>query len=131
MTDKQIPNSLSRPNMRLHIGLVTETFNKNSLEHTAIKQLIEKTGNYEFMMNYTYAVYADYNLLQQHIMLPVFHTYHLNSDTKKLIFLDDRMLHLANIYPYHKFYVFEKYENMPNNISVINSIEEIINEELQ
>jgi len=130
MTDKPT-NSITRENKRLHIGFLVETLDKQCLELKAVQQILEKIEDHKFMLNFTYAFYTDYNLMPEQILLPVFHTYYLNTDKKNIVLLDDKLLNVCNIYDYHSYYSFDKNDEMPDNVKLIESLQEIIDEELQ
>ena len=54
MTEKP-KNTIYRENKKLHIGFLVETLDKKCLELEAVKQILEKTEDYDFMsVSYTH-----------------------------------------------------------------------------
>ncbi len=130
MTEKP-KNTIYRENKKLHIGFLVETLDKKCLELEAVKQILEKTEDYDFMLNFTYSFYTDYNMMTEQLPLPVFHTYYLNTDKKSVVLMDNKLLNICDIYDYHDYYSFEKYDEMPSSVKLIKSLQEIIDEKLQ
>jgi hypothetical protein len=64
-----------RPNTKNHIAILyTGSVDSKTLEDICVREILELCGTYEFAMNFTYAIYADNNLIADNMMIPIFHT---------------------------------------------------------
>lgn len=129
---------LTRPNSKTHIALLYKSFTKENYEHSSFKEILDLIEDNAFNLNYNYSIYADYHEVQEHIFLPIFHTYYLNSEKKNVIILSNKMYDIPELYPYHNYYLYgdkettkEDYELLtkahPNiKFTQINSIKEMI-----
>lgn len=131
-----------RPNIKDHIAIYCgASIEPTTLEHVCIKELLELAGSFDFAMRFTYAIYANHSMVKDNMMIPIFHSYYLNSDPKMVILIDHNPIDILELYPYHNFYVYEDperyYEDterynllktqFPNHsIKLIHSIKEII-----
>jgi len=130
-----------RPNIKTHIAIYYgDTLDSGIANDPCIKELLELCGSFDFAMNFTYAIYADHHMISNNMMIPIFHSYYLNSDPKVVILRDPAAIDVFELYPYHTYYLYvdktnekeaEKYEKLKNKldqyqIKLIDSIREII-----
>lgn len=126
---------VKRPNLKTHIALYYSNYIDSSiLNSDCIKELLMFSGSFDFAMNFTYAIYADHSMVKDNMMIPIFHSYYLNSDPKMVVLMDNNALDILELYPYHNFYIYQNAETyqlfktkFPNHrIQLINSIKELI-----
>lgn len=127
-----------RPAIKNHIGMCYgNTIDNKALKDKYIQELIDLGGEYDFAMNYTYAIYADTNTVISNIFLPIFHTIYLNSSPKLIIIRNKDYADIMELYPYHSFYVCSdqytesdyaqlKDQFTNSNLNFISSIKDII-----
>jgi hypothetical protein len=130
--------STKRPNIKNHIAIVySGTIDSKTLEDVCIREILELCGVYDFAMNFTYAIYADHNLIADNMFMPIFHTYYLNSDPKIVVLRDTKAVDLLELYPYHEYYIYKNddaekdlsvlKEQFPNHkIKIIDTIKDLI-----
>lgn len=127
-----------RPNINNHIAIYfPKNIDNSILEDIAIKEIIDLAGDHSFAMNFSYAIYADHNMIQENLFIPIYNPYYLNTDPSMVILRDDQAYDILELYPYHKYYLYS-HENIqsifddlknkfPNHhIELITSIKDII-----
>lgn len=131
---------IKRPNIKNHIGIYYGgMIDSTILEDKPIQELLSLSGDFDFAMNYTYAIYSDSNQIQESMMLPIFHSYYLNSDPKMIILRNlYHAIDIIELYSYHRFYIYTDQNNAIDthkqftdrfpkvSIELINSIKDII-----
>jgi hypothetical protein len=130
--------STKRPNIKNHIAILySGTIDSTTLADVCVQELLGLCGSYDFAMNFTYAIYADNNIIADNIFIPIFHTYYLNSDPKMVILRDTKAIDILELYPYHEYYIYNNPEaeqelsilqkQFPNHkIRIIESIKDLL-----
>jgi len=117
-----------------HIGLACSVFNGESYKTQCFQELLSLMSEEEFRSTFNYGIYTDDLQVNTNLFLPVFHVYYLNSDSKGIVIMDEKMIDLPSIYDHHKYYVHnnqELYDKLqekyPNKIIHITSIKDMAN----
>ncbi len=99
-------NQLQRPNDRKHIAVVYSSFNNDSIQDDAMKELLSLSTDNSFNLSFTYAVYTDQSFIKENLFIPIFHTYYLNSDSKYVILRSKDEYDLPYVYKHHKYCLY-------------------------
>lgn len=132
--------SVKRPNLKNHIAIYYGDFiaSEDLKKDSCITEIIGLCGSFDFAMNFTYAIYADSHGIQDNMIMPIFHTYYLNSDPKIVILRNTNSTDILSIYPHHKYYLYNDNTNTDDiykkikeqfpsyDLTIINSIKDII-----
>lgn len=117
----------------LSLGMAFSTFDEQAYDSECFKEILQLILDDDFKNKFNYAIYCD-NLRSSHnVFVPAFHIYYLNSDTKHIIILDEKLIDLPDIYNHHKYYIYnnkellEIFKEKYNNITHITSIKDLFN----
>ena len=117
---KKIPTS---------IGIFTEETDNKIFSNKAFIEINEILSQKENLINYTYNIFTDANLLNQNIYLPVLNTLYIGSKFNNIIISNDNDLWLTNHFSNNKYYCMASdfTEKMANaGVTKISSVKEIV-----
>jgi hypothetical protein len=120
-SSKKIPTS---------IGIFVKEANESVLNNRAFVEINETIlNNKEDIINYTYAIFTDNNLLKTNIFLPVLNTLYIGCKRNNIIISNDDDLWLTENFNNNVYYCYE-FDFTPNmanaGIKKISSIKEIV-----
>lgn len=106
MTEQELPKQTQRPANRKDLAICYKSFTDTEIHNDPlIKELHTVCTESKFYTRWTYAVYADANLVSENMFTPCFHTSALNS-SKKFVILRGPLYELINIYSWHEYIIY-------------------------
>lgn len=118
-----------------HLAIACSVFDQKTYESPCLKELLELTLDDKFKRAYNYAIYTDDFQVPVNIFVPNFHLYYLNTETKDVVLLDEKLLEIPAVYDHHNYYTYnneeflEKLEDKYHKLNFTNvkSLKEIEN----
>ena len=116
-----------------HLALACSKFNQTHYDSACFKELLMLSLNNDFKKEFNYAIYCDEIQVKHNVFIPQFNTYYLVSDAKDVIIMDEGLIDLPQIYPHHKYYIydnlelFQQFKEKYDDIKNIKSIKDILN----
>ena len=112
------------------IGIFVQEASESLLKHKAFVEINELLlGKKEDLVNYTYSVYTDSNMLKMNVYVPILNTLYIGCKRNNIIISKDNDLWLKDSFSNNEYYCFDFdfTESMSiAGIKKISSIKEII-----
>lgn len=119
-SSKKIPTS---------IGIFVEEADNKIFANKAFIEINEILSKKENLINYTYSIFTDANLVKENIYLPILNTLYIGSKSNNIIISNDNDLWLTTHFNNNKYYCMNSdfTEKMANaGVTQISSVKEII-----
>jgi hypothetical protein len=112
------------------IGIFVQEAGETLLKHKAFVEINELLlGKKEDLVNYTYSIYTDTNMLKTNVYLPILNTLYIGCKKNNIVISKDDDLWLKDSFSNNEYYCFDFdfTENMSvAGIKKISSIKEIV-----
>lgn len=126
-------NSLKKS--EVDISLYYKSLTNNIFKSFIFVDLMNKLIQDKLVAGSRFAIYTDINVLTTNILVPVFHTMYLGSTNHNVILENSDDLWLIQTFTNNKYFIIPKedddFDYTPYNVTKIQSISEIIKDEVQ